>query len=223
MSDVKVELVDGFVRISVGENVLVCMLKSASDIYEGLSNLLPVADADADADPDEAGEVPMATTTDVGEAIEVERGPRQMHPHDVGNLVDKIAHNDRRSPTRVAGRTLEEMTELCLSVGLTAGQIYTHVGDAIHNQCLKASTLRTVFPSQYIEVYDRKAVAKEIADVRLTLLDLMYVCVLREDTIQKQMRSKFNKLRAQPIENFATDGQTFYLKKPHINTPVTTS
>ncbi len=141
---------------------------------------------------------------------------------EVGSLVDRIARNDRRSPQRIAQRCLEEMIELCLATGLRYGQITSSVADAVHNQCLKSSQYRTVFPSQYEELYDSSAVRKEAADVRLVMLDLLYVCGLNESSVRQQMLDKFAKLKSHSLTDFATDGHTFYLKKPHVSAPATT-
>jgi hypothetical protein len=143
---------------------------------------------------------------------------------EVGRFVDKIARNNRRNPQRIAQRALEEMVEVCFSTGLEVGQIYASVSDAIHNQCLKQSAFwsRTVFPSQFRDRYDPNEVQKEVADLRLVLLDLLYTCGLSEHNVRVKMSEKFEALTSHGPEDFATDNHTFYLKKPHVNAPATT-
>lgn len=186
----------------------------------------------AQPDPEEADSLAEKSESDREdtEAVEVSvenekskaLGPRQVDPIDIGTMVDIIAHNSRRAPTRVAQRVLEECVELCLATGMTAAQIYNGVADSIHNQCVKASTLRTVFPSQYQEIYDRPSIIKEIADVRLVLLDLMHVCgSIKIGTVDNAIRAKFNKLKGYEVSDFVSDGHTFYLKKAHISTQAT--
>jgi phosphoribosyl-ATP pyrophosphohydrolase len=134
---------------------------------------------------------------------------------EIGNFVDLIADNKRRHPEIVARRALEEMVELCLAAGASSATILNGVADAMYNQCLKIKE-RTVFPSQFRTTFDRKDVTEELADVRLVLLDLMHVSSVTEKSVGAQMRTKLQKLKSNPVQNFVTDGHTFYLKKSHV-------
>lgn len=134
---------------------------------------------------------------------------------EIGNFVDQIADNKRRHPEIVARRALEEMVELCLAAGASTATILNGVADAIHNQCLKIKE-RTVFPSQLRTPFNRDDVTDELADVRLVLLDLMHVSSVSEKAVSAQMKTKLKKLKSNPVQNFVTDGHTFYLKKSHI-------
>lgn len=134
----------------------------------------------------------------------------------IGPLVDKITGNNRRKPARVATRAIEEMTEVALAAGASAQEIVAAVMDAIHNQCLKASTQATVFPSQLTQLFSRREVTKELGDIRLCLNDLEYVCGIDPVSSAAAETAKYNLLAATPLNLFSTDGQTFYLKKDHI-------
>lgn len=136
----------------------------------------------------------------------------------IGPLVDKITSNNRRKPARVATRALEEMTEVALAAGASATEILAAVSDAIHNQCLKASIASgvTVFPSQLVARYNMDDVISELGDARLCLNDLEYVCGIDPSWSATAEALKFQKLQATPLSQFNTDGQTFYLVKPHV-------
>ena len=140
----------------------------------------------------------------------------------IGCFADRVANNQRRDPRRIATRVLEEVVELVLASGATTQSVWSAVADSIHNQALKASTTgRTVFPSQLVEVYDRRSILKEIADVRLVLLDLQHVTNLTTTSVESEMGRKLRNLQTHRVEDYATDGHTFYLKKPHVNAPAT--
>lgn len=140
-----------------------------------------------------------------------------VHPVEIGSLVDWITQNSRRSPVKVARRVLEECVEMCLAAGTTPQEILTGVSDSLHNQALKASATDnvTVFPSQIKAIFSRRELIKEIADVYLVLADLMYVSGISPSSVYASSREKFKRL-SDPSAQFATDGHTFYLRKPHV-------
>ena len=165
---------------------------------------------DEDADDDGPEEIPSRAKT------------LQPIMDQVGRFVDRIANNKRRDPRRIACRFLEEAVELVLATGATTQNVWSSVADSIHNQALKASADgRTVFPSQLVETHSRMNTRAEIADVRLTLLDLCYVCGITEHSVIATLNGKFRILNARPVSEFVTDGQTFYVKKSHVNAPAT--
>lgn len=134
----------------------------------------------------------------------------------IGPLVDKITGNTRRKPARVATRAVEEMAEVALAAGASAQEIVAAVMDAIHNQCLKASTQATVFPSTLNPQFSRAELTKELGDIRLCLNDLEYVSGIDPVSSAAAETAKFQLLASTPLSQFNTDGQTFYLVKPHI-------
>ena len=101
-------------------------------------------------------------------------------PADIGRLVDSLGETPgghRRKVADVAARALEEMVELCLATGLNSGAILSTVADALANQAIKQGhhQMRTVFPSEIAADTGPLEVAAEVADVRLTLKDLVWV------------------------------------------------
>jgi phosphoribosyl-ATP pyrophosphohydrolase len=179
------------------------------------------AEADIDVDDfddyDDEDEVTPRKAKTVPPSYYAKAGVESM-----GALVDKIANNKRRDPRRIACRFLEEAVELVLATGATTQNVWSAVSDSIHNQALKASDNgRTVFPSQLVETYNRMRVRAELADVRLTLFDLCYVCGITDTSVIATMNAKFRSLRSRSTSDFVTDAQTFYLKKPHVNAPAT--
>lgn len=142
-------------------------------------------------------------------------------PDEIGTLVDRTTQNvsqgKPRSAARIARRVLEECVEMCLEAGANAQEIMGSVSDSLHNQALKlsAESAVTVFPSQIESSFSHSPLIKEIADVKLVLADLLYVSRISTQDVSKQERAKFNRL-CDPSAQFATDGHTFYLRKPHV-------
>ena len=128
----------------------------------------------------------------------------------VGTFIDSVA-GQRRTPAAVAGRLTEEVVELALAAGLSAGQVMGHVADALHNQSLKATEAqaKTVFPAQLAG--DKGELAEECADVSLVLKDLCHVAHvdLPGEEIAKWGRFTKKQFRVGP-------SGTIYAVKPHI-------
>lgn len=128
----------------------------------------------------------------------------------VGTFIDARAGRVR-SPAAVAGRLLEEATELALAAGLSANDILGHVADALHNQALKATIARerTVFPSQLQG--DADELAEECADVSLVLKDLCHVAHIDLAAAEAVKWDAFTnkQFRVSPKG-------TLYAVKPHI-------
>lgn len=128
----------------------------------------------------------------------------------VGAFIDSVA-GQRRTPAGVAGRLTEEVVELALAAGLSAGQVMGHVADALHNQSLKATEAqaKTVFPSQLAG--DKGELAEECADVSLVLKDLCHVAHVDLPAEEAAKWDKFTKkqFRVGP-------SGTIYAVKPHI-------
>lgn len=119
---------------------------------------------------------------------------------EIGKFVDSIAGNSRTT-SAVAGRLIEEVVELGLAAGLTAGQILAHVTDSLYNQSIKAShqSGKTVFPSRLVASCgdaDHDEMADECADVSLILKDLCYIA----------------KVDLHPIERRKFEGKRGYLR-----------
>lgn len=116
-----------------------------------------------------------------------------------------------RTPRAVAGRLLEEMVELALSCGLSTGDIFSHVTDALYNQSLKLSvqTKHTVFPSELTEPYTNAP--SELADVGIHLKDLAYVLNVDQTKAESEKWADFIQRDFK-----VSKGGTLYAKKPHI-------
>jgi hypothetical protein len=145
----------------------------------------------------------------------------EVQAEDFGKWIDEVTGCSDRDPKQVAGRALEELTEGCLEIGLTFGEVMGHVADSWHNQCLKLSKDegRTVWPSQAHESIipsDVEATA-ELADTRLTLLDLQYLLKADEKQVQQLMHKKVQKLKQAHVEGrLRFSNGTFYLVKDHV-------
>jgi len=128
----------------------------------------------------------------------------------VGSFIDSVA-GQRRTPAAVAGRLTEEVVELALAAGLSAGQVMGHVADALHNQSLKATEVqaKTVFPSQLAG--DETELAEECADVSLVLKDLCHVAHV---DLPGEEVAKWNRFTKKQFR-VGLSG-TIYAVKPHI-------
>jgi hypothetical protein len=138
----------------------------------------------------------------------------------IDHVTDTTADEPRDLQT-VMGRALEEMVEGCLSAGLTYGKIMGHVADAWHNQCLKESRKadRTVWPSQLQDTSGSiDELAGELADIRLTLVDVMWLARVSEARVQALMHKKYAKLKDAWSNGRLriTESKTFYLVKDHV-------
>lgn len=128
----------------------------------------------------------------------------------VGVFIDSVA-GQRRTPAAVAGRLTEEVVELALAAGLSAGQVMGHVADALHNQSLKATEVqaKTVFPSQLAG--DKEELAEECADVSLVLKDLCHVAHVDLPGEEAGKWGRFTKKQFRVGQS-----GTIYAVKPHI-------
>jgi NTP pyrophosphatase (non-canonical NTP hydrolase) len=135
-------------------------------------------------------------------------------PLDIGEFVDSIAGKTRK-PAAVAGRLIEEVVELGLAAGISTGEIYAHVTDAIYNQAVKLTSKNdfTVFPSHFSStgITSVGEVSDEVADVSLLLKDFCHVSGLQLSEIEY---AKFCKIKT--LEFYVSPQGTIYAKKPHI-------
>jgi len=145
------------------------------------------------------------------------QGSKMVTQEDIGSFVDSIA-GKVRTPSAVAGRLLEEVVELCLAAGMKSGDIYGHVTDALHNQCLKESerTGKTIFPSQLVAKFASaedqfKEMAEESADVGLVHKDFCHVAHINQEHEENTKHAKF----IQKTFRIAENG-TLYAVKSHI-------
>lgn len=131
---------------------------------------------------------------------------------EIGEFVDGIA-GKKRTPRAVAGRLIEEVVELGLSVGMTPGEIFEHVTDSLHNQALKSSLKkgRTVFPSEIESTYITGDVSEECVDVSLVLKDL---CHVTQTDLDAEEDAKFIRFRALNFQ--VSKAGTLYGQKAHI-------
>lgn len=133
---------------------------------------------------------------------------------EIGTFIDQVA-GQKRKPSDVAGRLIEEVTELCLSAGLTAGDIMAHVVDALHNQALKASKDGdTVFPSALHTQSDQDdGIPGECADVSIVLKDFCHVAQVALDFEENLKWARFTRKTNQYR---VTPEGTVYLVKTHV-------
>ena len=143
---------------------------------------------------------------------------------EVGEFIDaKTAGHPRRTPQAVAGRVLEELVELCLILGMPPGNIFDHIADALANQALKSSQQsgHTIFPSQLTtqvinpdrSIHDIE-IAGEIADVRMTLKDLVYNLGYAPEVMDQAEAIKWQAFISKEFR--VSDQGCLYSKKPHI-------
>lgn len=100
--------------------------------------------------------------------------------------------NDRLL-ARSAGRMLEENVELAMECGLAPAAIWRHVGDAIHNECIKAGR----FPSELrSERGDRSALVAELADNALINDYVRLIAGISQEEIEVAAAAKVEKMEA---------------------------
>ncbi|TXG96138.1 MAG: hypothetical protein E6R08_10215 [Nevskiaceae bacterium] len=131
---------------------------------------------------------------------------------EIGEFIDSKAGN-LRTPKACAGRLLEEVVELCLKNGMTAGEIYGHVDDSIFNQCLKEGLRldKTVFPSQINQAGRFDERREEAADVYHFLADYCHVDGI---DLPKAARDKQNEFIKKSFRVSANG--TLYAIKGHV-------
>jgi hypothetical protein len=107
--------------------------------------------------------------------------------------VDPSSATDKsdRLLARSAGRMLEEDVELALECGLPVEKIWQHVGDAIHNECLKAGR----FPSEIKPGRrDRAALVAELADSALVHDYIRHIADISPEEIEAAATAKVAKM-----------------------------
>ncbi len=141
---------------------------------------------------------------------------------DIGKLVDSLDEPSMirtRDVTAVAARAMEEMVELCLAAGLNSGAIMSAVVDALANQAIKQSHefKRTVYPSEIDADTSIQELAGEVADVRLLLKDLLWVCGAEAEAHQAELRLMTKLLAAKTAgELYLDHSGTMRRKKAHV-------
>lgn len=141
----------------------------------------------------------------------------------IGAFTDSKA-GKTRTPKAVAGRLIEEVTELGLACGLSPGEILEHIADSLHSQALKISKHKkqTVFPSELTQEfnslkksakkkYDKKEIGEELADVLLLLKYLSFVAKINLYREEKQKWKAFKKK-----EFRVSKKGLLYTKKAHV-------
>lgn len=130
----------------------------------------------------------------------------------IGEFIDSIA-GKKRTPAAVAGRLMEEVVELCLSVGMTSGEIHSHVTDSLTNQAMKTSKIlgKPVYPSEMKLSQASADVEDEVAYVNLVLLDL---CHVTQSNLDASTIAKFDNLQTKKF--LVSEAGTIYTVKPMI-------
>lgn len=133
----------------------------------------------------------------------------------VGEFVDSIAGDTRTIPS-VAGRLLEEAVELCLTAGLSTGDIHTRVTHSIFNQCTKQTykSGKTVFPGELTDTIDD--LPGEIVDVAWALKDLQFLCNRSTNSINFEELEESKWIDFVNRRFLVSDEGTIYTIKPHI-------
>ena len=140
---------------------------------------------------------------------------------EIGKLADSVKGSEKRTSISVAGRTMEEMVELCLAAGMTTGEIYEHVNDAIFNQFLKSSRTRgdIHYPSEPMMDVDLEhrtdLIADEIADVSIMLQDLAHVSNVNIDHAVA-FKTQIFKDKIESGQFYANSSGNLYVRKPHM-------
>lgn len=136
---------------------------------------------------------------------------------EVGQFINSKTTNARRqrSPLDVTGRLINEVTELALIMGLSAGDIHAQVTDSLANQASKLSYEedRTILPSKLPEEGSYTEALREIADVRMVLKDLVY-SLSATGVIDRIEAEKWQEFITKEF-NVSLNG-LLYSKKPHI-------
>lgn len=109
---------------------------------------------------------------------------------------------------------LEENVELAMECGLAPATIWQHVGDAIHNECVKAGR----FPSEMRSARgDRSALVAELADNALINDYIRLIAGISREEIEAAAAAKVEKMEA--ARNAGTlnviDGLMYTKRAPH--------
>ncbi len=91
-------------------------------------------------------------------------------------------------PEDFSGRMLEENVETALSLGLSAGQILSHVSDALANEARK----KKCYPSELQDVYtfEDRNIEGEVADLWLQLKMLTSMLEISETRVDELISDK---------------------------------
>lgn len=126
----------------------------------------------------------------------------------------QIVHSEKVPETKdYVGRFLEEVIELSLASGMSAGEILNHVSDVLHNEALKAG----VYPSQLsFPPSDKSAILTEMADCDLffnTIKELYFTNDEKKSIEQNSLQKSFHfrRLKENGELKFTPSG-TFYRK-----------
>jgi hypothetical protein len=123
-----------------------------------------------------------------------------------------IPMNFDKLRVELAKRTLEEMVELCLSLGMSPGEVHLHVTDAIYSECKKIG----IYPSEW----DTKKAAYigktkgEIVDVEIVVDCIRETCHLARVEIEEHKKTKLELLRLRVRDGYykVVDGYRMYKK-----------
>jgi hypothetical protein len=140
-------------------------------------------------------------------------------PRDVGEFIEQL-HNAnphrvaRPSAGAVAARCLDEMVEVCLAAGLSAGDIYAAVGDSLANQASKVSHARgaTCVPSNVRG--DPAELGEEIAGTCLVLKHLAFCCGVDWDRAETEHWAKFTGI--EPSRFYTDAAGSLRVTKAHV-------
>lgn len=141
---------------------------------------------------------------------ETQKGPVSVQ--EVGDFCRSVVGGPADT-SALAGRLIEEATELGLACGLSAGQILAHVSDSIYNQALKESfhSCKTIFPSQLRRAHSVLDMAGETADVVICAKRLAYELDIDLDMTERRV---FDNFKTRDLR--ANDKGLIYARKPHV-------
>jgi len=93
---------------------------------------------------------------------------------------------------RATMRYLEEVTELALAAGLTTGDIFTSISDALHNEAKKIEK----YPSSFTtHGYGKEDMTIEISDNRICLDYIRHLCNISDQVVDSVAHEKLDILR----------------------------
>lgn len=93
---------------------------------------------------------------------------------------------------RASARLIEETVELCLTAGMSTGDVYEAVTDAIHNEALKASVYPTKFQGHRT---DHLNMIVELTDNHICADFIRHICDISPERIDQSILDKLELLR----------------------------
>jgi hypothetical protein len=112
---------------------------------------------------------------------------------------DKIAYTQHRSHLiqRACARLIEEAVELCLTAGMSTGQVYEAVTDSVHNEALKAKAYPITLKGHDV---DNPNMIVELTDNAICADYIRHLCKIEPSYLELNILDKLELLRLRAMD-----------------------